>query len=288
MGGRAVTAPASLAEALALLQGQLPRVAKTADAQYGKYADLTVVSEAILPLMSALGLAFTAMPTVTQDGRFVLHYRLLHVSGDDASGDYPLPTSGSPQQIGAAITYARRYSLCAVTGLAPGGDDDDAASAEKTHHEAQKRPRNVPDAQLEEEGRMTRAQAAEHDNRRASTLRDAAGKKAERTRPRHPDPDDPWARDEPVTGQRAGELREAVNGADPEDKPGSVMPAQHRAIEMLLGRLGIPREARADRHEYVRALFALDALESLNDLTYTQAADAIRILSDEAAKEKSR
>ncbi len=50
----------TLAEALAVLQGRLPRVAKTGDGQYGKYADLTVVSEALRPLMATLDLAFIA------------------------------------------------------------------------------------------------------------------------------------------------------------------------------------------------------------------------------------
>ena len=56
-------APKSLSEALSALQAHLPRVAKTADAQYGKYADLTVVSAAVLPLMASLGLSFKTLLT---------------------------------------------------------------------------------------------------------------------------------------------------------------------------------------------------------------------------------
>jgi hypothetical protein len=129
--------PQSLSEALGRLQAQLPRVAKEHRASVtsqrtGKthgydYADLTDVSEAILPLMAALGLAFVCCPTLAND-RFVLSYQLMHVSGDVVLGAYPLPSSGTSQEIGSAITYARRYALCAVTGLAPGGDDDDAAA----------------------------------------------------------------------------------------------------------------------------------------------------------------
>jgi len=127
---------ASLAEALALLQADLPEVRKDKTAQVKSektgqsysysYADLAVVSKALLPKLAALGLSFTCKPTMI-DGRFVLAYRLLHVSGDDDSGEYPLPSSGTPQAIGSAITYARRYALCSVTGLAPESDDDDAA-----------------------------------------------------------------------------------------------------------------------------------------------------------------
>jgi hypothetical protein len=132
----AAKAPQSLAEALSALQAKLPRVAKEntakVDTKTGggysyKYADLTDVTEAIMPLMTALGLAFTCCPTIWTD-RFVLAYQLLHTGGESVSGWYPLPSSGTSQDIGKAITYARRYALCAVTGLAPGGDDDDAAA----------------------------------------------------------------------------------------------------------------------------------------------------------------
>lgn len=124
------------AAALAAFQAELPHVAKAQRAnagQYGydyDYADLTDVTVAAMPLLSKHGLSFTASPTITEHG-FVLRYRLLHTSGHAEGGDYPLPdpAKSSPQQIGSALTYGRRYSLCAVTGIAPGGDDDDGAKA---------------------------------------------------------------------------------------------------------------------------------------------------------------
>jgi hypothetical protein len=125
-----------LATALAKVQTELPAIAKGETAtiepkdgrsyQY-RYADLTDVSAVVLPLIGKHGLAFTAWPTLDKDGKFVLAYTLLHESGEQRDGFYPLPASGSPQQIGGVITYARRYCLCAVTGAAPGGDDTDAA-----------------------------------------------------------------------------------------------------------------------------------------------------------------
>jgi hypothetical protein len=133
------SAPKSLSEALSALQAQLPHVAKEHRASVtsqrtGKthtydYADLLDVTEAIMPLMASLGLSFTCCPTYDDSDRFVLSYRLAHVTDTGfVGGRYPLPAGGTPQEIGSAITYARRYALCAVTGLAPGGDDDDAAA----------------------------------------------------------------------------------------------------------------------------------------------------------------
>lgn len=130
----------SFASALAELQTKLPEItkSKTAHVRSDKgnysytYADLATVTRALLPVMGALGLSFSARPTLTEDGRFVLAYKLLHTSGENEVGEYPLPNGGTPQAVGSAITYARRYALCAVTG-AVAEEDDDGAKAEAEH-----------------------------------------------------------------------------------------------------------------------------------------------------------
>lgn len=130
----------TLAAALAAFQAELPAVGKdnTADAGTYKYryADLAAVSTAALPLLGKHGLSFTAWPTLDDGGRFVLEYTLLHEGGEQRTGRYPLP-SGSPQQVGSAITYARRYTLLAVTGVAPADDDDDGKGAADTRIQAE-------------------------------------------------------------------------------------------------------------------------------------------------------
>lgn len=138
----AETAAAEFAADLAEFQANLPTVAKDQTAavknDQGKtiynydYADLTLITEKVLPLLSKHGFAFTCMPHVRDDKVVVLRYALLHRGGHSERGDYPLPPQGNPQQLGSAITYGRRYCLCAVTGIAPGGEDDDGKAAEDT------------------------------------------------------------------------------------------------------------------------------------------------------------
>ena len=142
-------APASLAAALAQLQGRLPVIAKTDAAQVGqrvtKYANLHTITEAVFPLLAALGLIWVCVPTMTDAGdRFVLRYRLEHAeSGEFITGDYPL-SSANPQTMGGSITYARRYALCAVLGIAPAEDDDDAqADARAREQRANDRARHI-------------------------------------------------------------------------------------------------------------------------------------------------
>jgi hypothetical protein len=132
------TSPAagSLAAALAQFQAEIPRIGKGKTARVtsekGNYsydfADLADISKVVMPLLGKVGLSFTSKPTIV-DNQFVLVYALRHVSGDSDEGVYPLPKAGTPQQVGSAITYARRYTLCAVTGIAPDDADDDGAAA---------------------------------------------------------------------------------------------------------------------------------------------------------------
>jgi ERF superfamily len=159
--------PGTLAEALRRLQANLPDIKKSETATVkpkdGKppfsytYADLGAVTDAIFPALAEVGLAFIAKPTMA-DGQFVLAYSLLHISGQREDGTYPLSSTGTPQAIGSAITYARRYCLCAVTGVAPEDDDDGAAaSTEKpTRRSAARRTPAKPRAGGAPEDRMIR------------------------------------------------------------------------------------------------------------------------------------
>jgi hypothetical protein len=246
----------TLAEALVQLQAQLPRVIKTADAQYGKYADLTMVSEALLPIMASTGLSFTASPTML-DGQFVLRYLLLHISDQAIEGSYPLPTSGSPQQIGSAITYARRYALCAVTGLAPGGDDDDGQAGQQGHAEGLRRAVSSQEKQRAKTGHL-----------KAGTSRAARAQE-----------EDPWAQDAPVDHDRAVAMREA----DAEHRPGSSTPPQWQQLGILYGQLGITEKATrlAEMTDRVGR-----EVTSAKDLSYAEAEQAIRSLRELAATEQ--
>lgn len=124
--------PESLAAALAAFQQELPKVNKGNTANTGtysyRYADLADVSTLVLPLLGKHGLSFSAKPTLDDAGRFVLEYTLRHEGGEFDVGRYPLSANGTPQQIGSSISYARRYALCSVTGIAPDEDDDGAAA----------------------------------------------------------------------------------------------------------------------------------------------------------------
>lgn len=58
------------------------------------------------------------------DDRPALTTRIMHSGGQWIESDYPLNFSGSPQERGSELTYAKRYALCAMLGIAAEEDDD--------------------------------------------------------------------------------------------------------------------------------------------------------------------
>lgn len=131
--------PNNLAEAIATFQAKLPHIGKDNTAkvptktggEYSyKYTDLTALHDIVFPLLEKVGLTWVTTPKVTEVG-FVLEYWLTHwPTAEQIGGEWPLPpVSSGSQALGSAVTYARRYALIAVLGLAPGGEDDDGKAA---------------------------------------------------------------------------------------------------------------------------------------------------------------
>lgn len=134
----------ALTGALAKAQGQMKAAPlnKTNPHFKNKYADLASVIEAIRKPLADNGIAVT-QTTELRDGAFCLVTRLAHSSGQWLAGEYLLPANVSPQQLGSALTYARRYSLSAIACIAA-DEDDDAEGARKDNQVAQLPKRDNP------------------------------------------------------------------------------------------------------------------------------------------------
>ena len=133
-------------DALVAFQAEIPTISKGSTVDSGKYsydyASLDAITPVVLPMLSALGVAYVASPTLREDGMFVLRAELVHgASNTRITSEYPLGSPNAPAQgIGSAITYARRYALLAMTGIAPTGEDDDGAKASAETAKAAKAP----------------------------------------------------------------------------------------------------------------------------------------------------
>lgn len=90
-----------------------------------KYADLDEVINTIRPALEKCGLAFIQNP-IHEDGKVGVYTLLIHKSGEFIQFDpvmIPLQKA-TPHQVGAALTYAKRYSLGSALGLATEEDKD--------------------------------------------------------------------------------------------------------------------------------------------------------------------
>ena len=109
---------------------EMDDVAKTKKVEAGpmrySYADLGDVLGEIRPKLKAQGLALSQ----SANTEFGVTTTLFHESGQWLRFAPLLikPAGGTPQNIGSAITYARRYSAQTVMGLATEDDDGRAAS----------------------------------------------------------------------------------------------------------------------------------------------------------------
>jgi hypothetical protein len=143
------TATPNLNKALSQLQGELPKVTKAQEGKVEgeskasgkafsytyKYADLADVTAAVGPLLAKHGLSFFAAPTIdpASRGHMILAWSLLHESGEERCGEWPLgPVNQKPQTLGSMVTYARRYCLGAATGIVA-EEDDDGQRAQRDH-----------------------------------------------------------------------------------------------------------------------------------------------------------
>lgn len=90
-----------------------------------KYATFDAILDAIRKPLSDNGLWFVQ----TLDGNQMVT-TLYHSSGQTLMSRIPfVPGGNGPQAMGSALTYAKRYGLCALLGIAA-DEDDDANAAE--------------------------------------------------------------------------------------------------------------------------------------------------------------
>jgi len=142
-----------LTKALCALQSELKPVPKDSINPFfkSKYADISAIWESCRPLLSKNKLSVSQLPGVV-GAQIVLTTILMHESGEWISSDLLVTPSrnkldkdqqGNPvhsnvpyqpnaQEIGSALTYARRYALSAILGVCSEEDDDAEAAVGRT------------------------------------------------------------------------------------------------------------------------------------------------------------
>lgn len=135
----------NIAKALLIFHMKVETIKKDANNPFfkSKYASLSNILESIQIPLSESGLTFTQIPT----GEGGLTTMIMHGdSGEFIIGEYIMKTAkNDPQSIGSAITYQRRYALCAVLGLNIEEDDDgNNASGKDNNKQAKEKANELP------------------------------------------------------------------------------------------------------------------------------------------------
>ena len=133
--------------AVVALQSEINNPKKSKQGHGYKYAELAQIIELSREPLATNGLAVAQYCTAI-DGQSYLVTQMIHSSGQWLRGYYPLEKAGmravnDAQQMGAAMTYARRYNLAAILGVAQ--EDDDAASLGNQRQQPRNNaPQNAP------------------------------------------------------------------------------------------------------------------------------------------------
>jgi ERF superfamily len=124
-----VSAVADLVAALSELTDiRADELADTGTYKY-KYASLEAILRAVRPVLAEHRLA--VRQSIDGDGeQLTISTELWHASGHVfKAGRVSVRMPGSPQQVGSAASYFRRYELVAALGIAAGTDDDGQAAS---------------------------------------------------------------------------------------------------------------------------------------------------------------
>ena len=125
-------ARAAWADAFTKAQAQLVNPPKKRTVNTGKfsysYAELPDIIDSVRQVLAEHGLSFAQ--SVEGAGSYGVTTRIYHRVGHcEEFGPLLLPAGSTAQEAGSAITYARRYALCAALGIAAEDDDDGAAAS---------------------------------------------------------------------------------------------------------------------------------------------------------------
>ena len=119
----------SIYAALAAAQSEMGKAIKQSENPHfrSKYADLGAVMDACMPALNKNGIVVVQPVVENEFGRAVKTV-LYHTSGESLDCEVPLIVGKQDMQgLGSAVTYARRYGLMCMAGIAPEDDDGNAA-----------------------------------------------------------------------------------------------------------------------------------------------------------------
>lgn len=139
------------AEALVRAQGSIEgaKKGKRNPGFNSKYADLSACWDACRDALQENGIAVLQFPAPSPEGYVAIRTALIcGKTGETISEVFnvPLKDKTNAQALGSAVTYGRRYALCAVIGICPEDDDGNAATSSPPKPQSSPKPEANADA----------------------------------------------------------------------------------------------------------------------------------------------
>ena len=142
----------AIAQAIVKAQAEMPKLLADSDNPYykSKYIALADLIKEVRPVLAKYGLA--VIQGVSGDGEkaVIITTRIIHESGEWIEEAFTMPVvakgskEATPQDYGAAVTYARRYSLAGILGVASEEDDDANSISHPIERAAPPKPMQAP------------------------------------------------------------------------------------------------------------------------------------------------
>lgn len=111
------------------VQREIPTMPKNAKAYGYNYTDLDTITSVIKPILARHDIAYMQSVGMNEQGQNILTTRIFNRDGEYIEDSTILPIiqgtkNNSAQTLGMAITYMRRYALCAMFGITSDEDVD--------------------------------------------------------------------------------------------------------------------------------------------------------------------
>lgn len=164
----------TLWEAFALAQEKFGPIMKDTKGARGKYAPLDAVLEMARPILNECGLVLTQPPYIEGDTLMVRTAVVHKATGEMHECSYPAGLlTLQHQQLGAGVTYARRYSLLSILGVFPENEDDDGEKAGAAGGE--RHPPRDPQPRQQQAAPQVRPQARKFVDKACADIEAAGG-----------------------------------------------------------------------------------------------------------------
>ena len=139
-------------------QAEFPTLPKDSNGYNYKYTNLDTVISTLRPILSKHNIGFMQSLTTLENNKAAMTTRLFHTTGEWLEDTTPLPDvllskGNAAQNMGAAITYMKRYTICAMLGVscdedpdgkADGNPDFNARNQKSQNHGPAQKQNNTP------------------------------------------------------------------------------------------------------------------------------------------------